>query len=117
MRSKFLVLTVTAVFLMAVGFPVLAHDGRIPNVIYDPGEGDEHPWGGDHRFVEDPEFNAQPLPDPYAEEGSFFFIRVAVYGSWSRLAGIVWEFSVGNDNTDIPATIDNNTNVQGTRDN
>ncbi len=84
MRLKMMVLALAAVFLLVVGTPAVANDGRIPNVI-DPG--DEHPWGGDqiHEGDGDGMGPLQTVVHPII--GNFnFFSRLALAYTWRTVS-------------------------------
>lgn len=79
MWRKFILLALTAVFLLAVGSPSLAHNGEI----YIPTEfeptGDEHPWGGENQSSDDPPFIN---PDMAGDFGRIIklFGGISIYG-------------------------------------
>ena len=123
MRSKLIILVVMAVFLMAVGIPVVAHDGRISNLINDPG--DEHPWGGDHQVIDNPQLAPQKSGDLFIGSRTFFFIKLTVEHYWISVRHIFQDITneetsgtdVKHDTQTSPTlmTNDNNTNGLGAR--
>jgi hypothetical protein len=126
MWSKLLISAVMVVFLTAVGTTVMAHNGRISNLIFDPNESDEQTWGGDHRFIDDPELVSIPIDDAFIGDGQSLFIRLTIIRSWSGLRHIIGGFlSSGNDRdsvrrgaevTPIPEDNNGNSTDQGVRD-
>ena len=124
MWSKLIILTVMAVFLMAVGIPVLAHDGRISNLIDDPGEVDEHPWGGEHQVIDDPQLTPQKSDDLILDSGKFFFVKWTFHYYWISIRPIFLDTTseeipgtdVKHDTQTTPTPMSNdNNNGLGTR--
>lgn len=118
MWSKLLILVVMAVFLMVVGIPVTAHDGRISNIIDNPGEADEHPWGGEHQATDDPELQVMSYDGTIKVNSRYFFIQLTAQYYWIGISHIIWDrtiiINIGTDDKIIP---EDNTNVtnQGVR--
>lgn len=104
MKYSMMVLALAAVFLLAVGMPAVANDGRIPNVI-DPG--DEHPWGGDQIHDGDGGGDGKgPLQTgTHPAIGNFnFFSRLALAYTWRTVS----QRLLGSNSTAIttqPATV------------
>ena len=82
MWSKLLMFTVAVVFLAALGTGVTAHDGRISNIILEPEEVDEHPWGGEHELIDEPQLAPDPTFNPYGGNIEYLFIRIAIKHYW-----------------------------------
>lgn len=117
MWSKLLILGLTAVFLIAVGNPVMSHDGRISNIIDEPGEADEHPWGGENQMTDGPQLVSTSIEDPFVDAGKFYFIRITVKGFWVSIRGIFWD-TQEDGKPRASATLlptDNNTTQPGAR--
>ena len=91
MWSKLLILALTVVFFIAVSVPALAHSGRISNVIDDPAEADEHPWGGGNENTDDPQFTTSPVDDPLLIPGPNYFIEITVKHFWINIRNFVWD--------------------------
>jgi hypothetical protein len=124
MWSKLLILAMVAVFLTAVAAPVMATDGRIGNIIADPNDGDEHPWGGDHEAIDPtPALSADQWPLIYS--GQSFFIKLSVSHYWMSVRQLFWEITVdtqpatgettGTTTTSMPINNDPAITNQGAR--
>lgn len=103
MKSNIMVLALAAVFLLVVGMPTVANDGRVPNVI-DPG--DEHPWGGDQvHDGGDGDGMGPLLTGNYPAIGNFnFFSRLALAYTWRTVS----QRLLGSNGTAVatqPATV------------
>lgn len=115
MWSKLLILALTAVFMFAVSVPAVAHSGRISNVIDDPDETDEHPWGGGNENSDDPQFTTDPIDNPLLVSGPNYFIHVTLMHSWFSIRNFFWEINQSQnpepkrDSGPIPLDIENNT--------
>jgi len=118
MWSKLLLFTVTAIFLAAVGTGVMAHDGRISNIIMEPDEVDEHPWGGENQLIDEPDLVASPTFDPFVDDVQFLFIRMTIKHYWFSVKHTFNDFMgagrINNgtitDTQTITTPSDNNTN-------
>jgi hypothetical protein len=112
---------VTVAFLAVVGTGVMAHNGRISNVIDDPSEADEHPWGGGNSYTDDPVLTASPIDDPALIDSKYYFLGITIKHSWLSIRDFLMEnigaFDVksSGESTPLPADNDTNTTDQGTR--
>jgi hypothetical protein len=105
---------------MVVGTPVVATNGRISNLVDEPNEADEHPWGGDEEPSDGPQTVTTPFDDPIIVGGKYYFLEVTIKGTWLNIRQILWDVTVdrnpeikqGTEATPIPT---NNNNDQGAR--
>ena len=91
MWSKLLVLTVTVAFLAVAGTGVMAHNGRISNLIDNPSEADEHPWGGGNEYTDDPVLSASPIEDPSLIDSKYYFLGWTIKYSWISIRNFLME--------------------------
>lgn len=118
MWSKLLMFTVAAIFLAAVGTGVMAHDGRISNIILEPDEVDEHPWGGENELTDGPQLVPSSATNPFIDDLNFLFIRITIKHYWLSVkhtfgdlldSGQIDNGTVNGSQT-ITTPSDNNTN-------
>jgi hypothetical protein len=119
MWPKLLILTVAAAFLAVAGTGVMAHDGRISNIIEDPGEADEHPWGGGNEYTDGPSLVSTQIDGPSFLNGRYFFLGVTIKHSWTGIRHFIWDripedTKSDTQTTPIPANNNNDTTGQGT---
>lgn len=90
MRSKIIILLVTAAFLLGAVTPAMAHSGRISNLINEPEEADEHPWGGGNEGGDGPESVYATVQGPVSVFSNDAMISFGLNFMWISIKHIFW---------------------------
>ena len=89
MWRKIVTMVMVTAFLLVVCLPAAAHNGKITSLTKNPG--DEHPWGGDHYESPGPDVEEFYAPFSGGLIGPYYFIRVALYHSWTGIQDVVMD--------------------------
>ena len=126
MRSKFFILMVTAAFLLGTVTPVMAHDGRISNLIEEPEEADEHPWGGGNEGT-GPEAVYASINGPISIFSNDAMVSFGLNFMWISIKYVFWapdagpqpggDTKLGGSALPIPGSTNNDNSNFGSRNN